>query len=40
MERKTRQPNGQLLRKLEIYLSKKEKEKQNGTTAPKRRNDS
>ena len=26
MDRKKRQPNGQLLRKLEIYLSKKEKE--------------
>lgn len=39
MDRKKRQPNGQLLRKLEIYLSKKEKE-QNGYKSNKRRNNS
>jgi len=32
-KRKKRQPNGQLLRKLEIYLKKKDK---NGTTSNKR----
>lgn len=36
MERKKRQPNGQLIKKLEIYLSKKEKET-NAKTDNKRR---
>jgi hypothetical protein len=36
MDRKKRQPNGQLLRKLEIYLSKKQKEK-DGNNTDKRR---
>ena len=36
MDRKKRQPNGQLLKKLEVYLSKKEKET-NGKTDNKRR---
>ena len=38
MERKERQPNEQLLKKLEIYLKKKEQlKKDNGTTTHKRR---
>lgn len=37
MGEKTRQPNGRLIYKIELYLSKQKEKKENGTTTHKRR---